>query len=214
MMHGHARGTIFLAVACGLWACRSGEREPTRVKPVEQRAVSAPTPPPQAVVNAAAPAPAAAPASSDGAPEWDTVRLEDEVPLCVFANYGERTKAPFLKDVRKQTLTADSRLVFGTFAPGCLNEACDAVPTLQCWVDSEPEPNTLVVHSRLSLKHKRGTACTKDCRPVMAGCETDVLKAGKYTVKYGMRAFSLRVPNVMRAPCLELQRDARTVGSH
>jgi hypothetical protein len=38
---------------------------------------------------------------------------------------------------------------------------------------------------------------------VVAGCETDVLKAGEYTVKYGGRTFSLRVPSVLRDPCLK-----------
>jgi hypothetical protein len=203
---------ICLAVACGLWACSSSKREPTEAKPVAQRAISAPSAPPQAVVKTAAAPTAATPVPSDGAAEWDSVKLEDEVPLCVFADLGERAKAPFLKDVRRQTLTADSRAAFGTFAPGCLNEACDAVPTLQCWVERE-QPNTLVVHSRLSLKHKRGTACTKDCRPVIAGCETEVLKAGKYSVKYGPRVFSLRVPGVMRAPCFKLEGSASTAGS-
>jgi hypothetical protein len=151
-----------------------------------------------------APAPVAAAAPSNGATQWDEVKLEDEVPLCVFADHGERAKAPFLADVRKQTLHASSSVVFGAFAPGCQNEACDAVPTLQCWVDTE-KPNTLVVHSRLSSKHKRGTLCTKDCRPVLAGCETEVLNAGKYIVKYGGRSFSLRVPSVMRAPCFKLE---------
>jgi hypothetical protein len=160
-----------------------------------------PDSPTQGVVSAAAPA---ASVSSDGATEWDKVKLEDEVPLCVFANHGERGKALFLQDVRQQTLRANSRVVFGTFPPGCQNEACDAAPTLQCWVDSE-EPNTLVVHSRLSFEHKRDAVCIKDCRPVVAGCETEVLKAGKYTVKYGGRVFGLRVPSVMRVPCFKME---------
>jgi hypothetical protein len=145
----------------------------------------------------------AAAAPSDGA-NWDSVKLEDEVPLCVFAGHVERGEAPFLRDVRPQTLRANARVVFGTFAPGCENEACDSPPTHQCWVESE-EPNTLVVHSRLSFEHKRGTVCTTDCRPVAAGCETEVLKRGKYTVKYGARSFSLRVPSVLGSPCFHLE---------
>jgi hypothetical protein len=187
---------ILWVAASGLWACSSGARELTSRKPVEPHAVSVPSSPTQVAVNAAAPVAAAT--------QWDKVKLEDEVPLCVFADLSERAKAPFLEDVRKQTLRARSRVVFGTFAPGCQNEACDAAPTLQCWADSE-QANTLVVHSRLSFQHKRGSVCTKDCRPVIAGCETELLKAGKYTVKYGRRAFSLRVPSVMRAPCFKLE---------
>jgi hypothetical protein len=191
-----------LTAVCGLCACSSGDRAAaSSVKPVEQRVVSVPDSPPKGVVDAAVPSTAA---SSEGAPARDKLRVEDEVPLCVFANHSERGDALFLKDVRKQTLRANSRVVFGAFAPGCLNEACDAIPTLQCWVDSE-EPNTLVVHSRFSFEHKRGTVCTKDCEAVVAGCETEVLKPGEYTVKYGARAFSLRVPSVMRSPCFKLE---------
>jgi hypothetical protein len=143
-------------------------------------------------------------AAADDATNWDKVKLEDEAPLCVFASHEERNDALFLQDVHEQTLRANSTVVFGTFPPGCQNEACDAAPTHQCWVDTEAA-NTLVVHSRLSFAHKRGSTCTKDCRPVIAGCETGVLKAGKYTVKYGRRTFSVRVPGVLVAPCFELK---------
>jgi hypothetical protein len=199
-VRGHARGRPLLATAFGLWACCSCGREGAGVKPAEQDAVSAPDSLTQGAVNAAAPVAAAA--SSDGAAEWDKVKVEDEVPLCVFADHTERGNALFLQDVREQTLGADSRVVFGTFAPGCLNEACDSAPTHQCGVENE-KPSTLIVHSRLIFEHRRGTVCTKDCHPVMAGCETEVLKAGTYTVKYGERTFSLRVPSVMRDPCFK-----------
>jgi hypothetical protein len=201
-MHRYAREAIFFAAAYALWACSVGRRERASVKPIEQGAVCVSDSPTQGVASAVAPGAAAA--SSDGATVWDKVKLEDEVPLCVFADHGERGKALFLQDVREQTLRADSRVVFGTFSPGCQNEACDSAPTHQCWVDGE-EPNTLVVHSRHSFEHRRRAVCTKDCHPVVAGCETEVLKAGEYTVKYGRRTFSLRVPSVMRNPCFKLE---------
>jgi hypothetical protein len=47
-----------------------------------------------------------------------------------------------------------------------------------------------------------GSVCTKDCHPVIAGCETEVIKAGDCTVKYGRRTLGLRVPSVMSDPCL------------
>jgi hypothetical protein len=192
---------IFTA-ACALWACSACGRKPDSVDAVEQRAASALPPsalPPNAVNT---PSPSAAPLAGED-PEWEHVTIEDEVPLCVFADHLQRGDALFLEDVHRQTLHADSSVVFGTFAPGCQNEACDALPTHSCWVDAT-EPSTLVVHSSLSFKHKLGAVCTKDCRPVVAGCETPVLKAGKYTVKYGTRIFSLRVPSVMSKPCFEL----------
>jgi hypothetical protein len=194
---------IVWAAVCALGACSSGERAAASVKPVEQRVVTVPDLPAKSVADAAVAVPAAA-TTPERAPERDKVRVEDEVPLCVFADHGQRGDALFLKDVRKQTLRSNTRVVFGTFAPGCMSEACEAIPTLQCWVDKE-EPNTLVVHSRFSYEHKRGTVCTKDCEPVVAGCETDVLKAGNYAVKYGARTFSLRVPSVVRTPCFKLE---------
>ncbi len=194
-MRARAR-RIALVTACGLGACDSGGHERASAAPEEQHAVAVlGSPTPGAVSDGA-------PAASDGAADWDKVKLEDEVPLCVFADHVGRDDALFLKDVSQQTLSADSTVVFGAFAPGCQNEACDAPPTLQCWVDGE-EPNTLVVHSRLSSEHKRGSVCTKDCHPVIAGCETKVLKAGQYTVKYGRRAFGLRVPSVVSDPCFK-----------
>jgi hypothetical protein len=191
---------LALAVACTLLACSPGELERTNGKPVPQPTTSVPAPSTQGATVALAPA--AAP-PSDGA-KWDNVKLEDEVPLCVFASHLERGKASFLRDVHPQTLRSSTTLVFGTFSPGCQNEACDTAPTHQCWVDSE-EPNILVVHSRLSFEHKRGTVCTEDCHPVTAGCETEVLKPGKYIVKYGARSFSLRIPSVLSAPCLQAE---------
>jgi hypothetical protein len=134
---------------------------------------------------------------------WDAVRLIDEIPLCVFASYDERGNALSMKDVRPQTLAARSKIVFGTFAPGCMAEACDEIPTEMCTVDAG-ERGTLVVHSLLSFRHKHGAVCTEDCRPIVAGCETDVLDAGTYTVKYGGHTFTLRVPSTIKKPCFEL----------
>lgn len=135
---------------------------------------------------------------------WDKLRYEDEVPLCVFTDHQHRDTTEYLKDVKKQTLKADSRIVFGAFPADCISEECDAVPTLECWVDPGEQPTTLVVHTRFRYEHKQGTACSTNCSPIMAGCETPVLKAGNYTVKYGARSFPLRIPSVVRKPCFEL----------
>jgi hypothetical protein len=202
-MRTYASWVVVFGIACGSWACRSSsEHAPASVsaKSVEQQVVSAPSTPAQRVDAAA---PAATPAPERSPAEWENVRLEDETPLCVFAGHAERGDALTLRDVRKQTLRANTRAVFGTFSPGCVSEACDAVPSHQCWVDRE-QPNTLVVHSRFKLEHKRGAVCTEACSPVVAGCETDVLRPGKYTVKYGARSFNLQVPSVVREPCFKL----------
>jgi hypothetical protein len=197
VMLSYARWSVVFIVACEICACRSSnEHTPTSAKPVAKPVVSVLSAPDLHVATSV-------PASPRSSAEWEKVRLEDEAPLCVFAGHGERGDALSLGDVRKQTLHANSRVVFGTFSPNCISEACDAVPSHQCWVDSE-QPNTLVVHSRLTFEHKRGTACDTDCSPIVAGCETEALKPGKYTVKYGARSFSLQVPSTVREPCFKL----------
>jgi hypothetical protein len=193
---------FFFAAVCGLLVCGCGAREAVSVEPLAQHTITVAAAPKPHAVDAAAPTAAAAP--PDAATPLESVKLEDVLPLCAFADWSERAKAPALRDVRKQTLLANTRLVFGTYASVCLNEACDALPTHQCWVD-HAESNTLVVHSRLSYQHKRGTVCAKDCQPLAAGCETEVLEAGQYTIKYGARTFTLRVPSVMRTPCFKLE---------
>jgi hypothetical protein len=191
-MRGFTSETIFFAIACGLSACNTGDRV--------KRAVAGLDAGQSRIAATATPAPSTA--SPDGGGEWEQLRLEDDqLPLCVFSDHLARGEALFLQDVHKQTLHAGSSVVFGAFPPGCQNERCDSAPTLQCWVVVGAEPNTIVVHSRLSFGHKRGAVCTKDCRPVVAGCETDVLKAGKYTVKYGERTFGFSVPSALRDPC-------------
>jgi len=199
-MHGYARAQIFLVALCGLGACSSGKHGPPGVNPGEPPVVSAASASATAAVSTL---PSAA-ASSVPPAGWEKVKLDDQVPLCVFSDHDQRGNVSELKDVHKQVLRANARVVFGTFASGCHNEACDTPPNHQCWVDSE-EPSTLVVHSSLSFEHKPGSVCTTDCHPVIAGCETPVLKAGTYTVKYGARVFTLRVPSVVRAPCFKMQ---------
>jgi hypothetical protein len=189
------RAAAAIAVACGLCSCDRHDSRRATVDPPPATSVSAPAP------SVATPSVAARP--FDG-PDWDAVRLVDEIPLCVFSDHDERGNAPFLKDVHRQKLAAGAKVVFGTFAPGCVAEECDAIPTETCWVDSEG-PRTLVVHSLLSFRHRHGSTCNTDCRPIVAGCESAALAAGKYTVKYGSRSFELRVPGVVSSPCFDLR---------
>lgn len=133
-------------------------------------------------------------------PGWSSRRIRDALPLCVFANQEERNKAQFIKDVHKQVLPANSKVLFGVFGPGCLNEACDALPMLQCWV--EQEGNTLTVSSRFfSFHHDDGSVCDSDCLEVDASCETPVLKPGKYTVRHGDKTYGLQIPSTLKDPC-------------
>lgn len=134
-------------------------------------------------------------------PGYSQLSLKDTLPICVFPNMAERVKAPYLKDVKPQKLSANSKLTFGVFGPGCLNEACDELPTLQCWTEQEG-PNTIVVHSRFSSFHKDGAECSEDCLDLDTACETETeLKPGRYTVRHGDSAFKVQIPSLVRDPC-------------
>lgn len=158
-----------------------------------------PTAPPAAEADAGAPS---EPSIADPRPEWPTITKEDEVPVCVFASYEERGKAPFVEQVRKQKLPAGAPLILGAFAPWCMNEKCDARPTLQCWIDQEGD-TTLVVHSKFSVEHKADSSCKDDCEIVAASCETPELAKGKYTLRHGAQTMEISVPGVLRDPCFK-----------
>lgn len=197
-MHRRATVRIILLAAGSLSAAGCGKRV---TEPEGRQTRSSPLPGAASAGSAAA---SAAPASSAAdATQIDKVKIDDEVPLCVFSDHEERDKAMFIENVHKVKVRPGSTLVIGAFAPGCVNEACYAIPTLQCWIDGIT-PDGFVVHSHFSADHKRGTVCTKDCRRVTASCETPVLEAGTYTVTYGKRTFRLRVPSVMKEPCFKL----------
>jgi hypothetical protein len=201
---------MFAALACWLWSCQSHSQPEVSAKtnelaPSQPAEPVAPSPAPTTdVTTNSAAQPTATPATPSQRPTyprpgWSEIVLEDELPICVFPDYTARNAAPFIDQVKAQTLRAGSRLVFGAFAPACINPACDDAPTLQCWIDREG--NTLVVHTRYFGYHKDGAKCTDDCKRVIAGCETSELAAGSYTVRHGQRAFKLRVPGVLRSPC-------------
>jgi hypothetical protein len=132
---------------------------------------------------------------------WTPRRVRDALPLCVFSSMAEREKAQHLQDARaKQVLRANAKVVFGVFGPNCLNEECDARPTVQCW--TEQSSNTLTVNSRFFSFHRDGSSCNTDCLEVDTACETEPLKAGKYTIRYGDKTYKLQVPSTMKDPCL------------
>ena len=134
-------------------------------------------------------------------PGFSQLSLKDTLPICVFPNMTERVKAPFLKDVKPQKLAANSKVTFGVFGPGCLNEACDDRPTLQCWTEQEG-PSTIVVKTRFSSFHKDGAECTENCLDLDTACDSQTeLKPGKYTVRHGDKTYKLQVPGVVKDPC-------------
>jgi hypothetical protein len=133
-------------------------------------------------------------------PGWSKLDLVDTLPICVFADHDAREAALHIELAKKkQSLKADSTVVFGVYPQRCLNIDCDARPNLQCWV--ELEGDTLHVHSRFFSFHKDGSTCTKDCLEVDSSCETPELKAGKYTVQHGDKTYTLQIPSVVKQPC-------------
>jgi len=202
---------LLAAATLGAVGCNKiPEPEPkAATQPLTQPA-PAPTAPEPTPEPAPAPAPAAetkSKGSSDfiGYPKegWTKVKLHDTLPLCVFSDMLEREKAQFLDQAKKQTLKSDETVVFGAFGPGCVSEDCDDLPTLQCMVDREGD--TLIVRANYIGYHKDGTHCTDNCRPVTAGCETPKLEQGTYSVRYGDSLYTLKIPSVMKSPCLKTQ---------
>jgi hypothetical protein len=183
-------------------ACRRIELErepvePATAKPAELTpSPDTPLAPPSAPESPKAPEQPAYPR-----PGWSELALRDKMPICVFSSMQEREKAPFIADVKRPTLRANSKVVFGVYGPWCINAACDERPTLQCWTDGEGD--TLVVHTRYSSYHKDGSSCSDDCLGLDAMCETAELKPGKYTIRHGNKTYKLQIPSVVRDPCLK-----------
>ena len=196
----------FWCLAACLLVAACKEPQPT------QAPAAAPAPPaaaatPPSPALAAAPeaqmegASAAATATADRA-GWTPLQRQDDLPLCVFASYAERERAPLLQAAKTpQKLRANAKLVFGVFGPHCLNEACDERPNLQCWVERDG-PSSLLVHARFSSLHKDGGSCTQDCMELDVACETDELAPGKYKLRYGDKTYKLTIPSSLRDPCL------------
>lgn len=191
-------------IACALCACHSCDDEPPPSAPPAAltQAATAPAPPPIEPLppdGGLPPEPAPVPYPKPG---FTKVVINDEVPICAFPSYEARDKAIFLEDVKPQKLAASSSMVIGAFGPWCVNPDCDDRPMIQCWIDpDESDPNTLIIHSRYSGAHKDGSKCTENCYRMTAGCESPVLTPGKYTLKYGAKTFSLRIPAHLRSPC-------------
>lgn len=153
-----------------------------------------------APVDAEAERGASADAGADIESEWVHFSRRDDVPLCVFKNDEARYKLLTLADVKTQALRPGGDLVFGVFGPDCANEECVKLVNLQCWV--ELEGKRIVVHSRYHGERRRDRVCSENCEPVTAGCPIPELARGSYEVSYGDRTYSLKIPSVMRSPCL------------
>jgi hypothetical protein len=134
---------------------------------------------------------------------WPAFNRRDDVPVCLFADSDQWWSAKFLKDVKKSvSLRADRELVLGTYAPGCASKECVLEPTLQCWVDVDGK--VLTVHTKYSGWRHADRKCSSECESVTAECETAALAAGTYTLVYGARKKTVRIPSVVRPACFGL----------
>ena len=179
----------------------------SRPELAEQQAAVAPAPQPQPLVQRSdIPVEWTHGPSTDpvGYPKqgWSKQAVHDTLPLCVFSDVDQREAAQFVDQVKAQKLAANHSVVFGAFAPHCINEACDDLATLQCSVRREGQK--LTVTARYWAYHKEGSSCTDQCREVTASCETPELEPGTYSVSYGAETYALQIPSRLRAPCLNL----------
>lgn len=150
----------------------------------------------EAAVDAGAPTAAAEPG------QWTHFSVRNEVPLCVFADYDQYGKAPFLKDVRRTVkLKAHEPVVFGLYITGCASKECILRPGMQCW--AEVEGQSITVESRYNGEQNNGVKCTKDCESLTAACDTPNLPPGTYTLHYGGVTTKIKVPGTLRPACLK-----------
>jgi hypothetical protein len=201
------RGLVLCSV-CVVFSCnRIPEPTPEpRAEPLQQKPTAAPAQPEQ---QPAQPETTIDPETGKEVikrrgpdPGWSPLSLKDTLPICVFQNQIEREKAPFLKDVKPQKLSANSKVTFGVFGPGCLSDACDDRPMLQCWTERGEGDNTIVVKTRFFSFHKDGAQCTENCMDLDTACDTEMeLKPGKYTVRHGDKTYKLQVPGLVKDPC-------------
>lgn len=199
----------WVAVVCMLsgGACRRDEGPtPPFVPPSEQNALHSPQPapaaPPPAPADDAPPPMATTPSPEPrGYPKagWSKEVVTDGSQLCAFADALDWDKAGSVQDVGPQTLKANEPVLFGAYAPHCVNFTCDDLPSLQCWL--EQDGKTITVHSRYWAQHRDGSTCTENCLKVKANCKTEALAPGTYVVKHGERTTKLKIPSALKKPC-------------
>lgn len=164
-------------------------------------------PPPSASValSAETPAPTAKPFPTYTLPpDFEEIRLENEAPICVFSNYAAWQGVSFATEVKPQKLTAESDIVIGAFAPGCIHESCDARPSLQAL--TERDGNEIIVKTTYTGDRKKESHCTEECRSITAAGVAMSLGKGTYSIRYGDKTFKFKVPSVVRHPCFGLDR--------
>jgi hypothetical protein len=163
----------------------------------QQPTVSTPAQPPTQPT----PKPSAAAEAPKAKAGWREVTAQNNLPLCVFGSASERESVKAVAQVKKQLLRPDRPVVFGVFAPHCINPECTELTTLQCSV--ERSGNTLRLQTRFVGLHKDGSSCRDGCREATAGCESPVLEPGEYTLEYGGTETPLKIPSSLNMPCFK-----------
>jgi hypothetical protein len=187
--------SLVLCSLCVTAAVGCKRKIPEPAAPVAVEAPAAPA------VPAAPVAPAAAPDPAKLQEGWVVDTMQNKLALCAFSDEGERVKAKAVEQVPKQVFRAEKSIVFGTFAPRCLNPSCDELSSLQCSV--ERSGNTLRLQTRYTGLHKDGAVCRDGCREATARCESPVLEAGDYKIEYSGAEISLKIPTAMNNPCFK-----------
>lgn len=202
-MQSFTSSLALLLALTSLSGCSKKEEPKFAARERTPSAISAPEP--TAINDGSAAGESAAPSDGGGSISgafWETIKVVNGSPLCVFSSYEERAKVNFPHDAKRQKLEANKSVLFAVYAPDCMNELCYMPPSIQCWVE-EPEAGVIKVESRFWADHKRGSSCSGDCQPTVGDCITSELKPGKYTVKYGDQTYTLRIPSVLQSPCLK-----------
>lgn len=203
---------LFLALACGCSKesspapANKDNQEPasaSSASPLSNTREDAGSDPPSAAPAAVGDAGASADAAGAASAVWTPFSRKDDIPLCVLANYQQWDKTQFLNEVKpKVSVKAGHELQFGTYAPGCAGLDCIRKVTMQCWIDVAGF--TLTAHTRFSGEEVVGSTCTTNCEATTAACNTPALKAGTYTLTYGERQTTIRVPSVLHPACIDL----------
>lgn len=182
--------SLSLSAAVG---CKSKIPEPEPQQPAAEKPEPAAASKPQPNVAVAEPA-----KPKEG---WSEVSVQNTLPLCVFADEREREQIKAVAQVKKQVLRADRPVVFGVFAPGCIQPECEELAVLRCSV--ERSGNTLRLQTSYRGFHKDGTTCRDQCRDATAGCASPVLEPGEYTLEYGGTQIPLKIPSALNMPCFK-----------
>jgi hypothetical protein len=89
------------------------------------------------------------------------------------------------------TKSASGGVLVKSYFGSCYSSSCSRAEGLECHV--EIEDGRILVSSRGAVTTHGGT-CTADCHTYSTDCDVGALEPGEYTVKYGARSATLKIP--------------------